>query len=64
MGPTVKSDRRMLAPDFSFAVGPMPPRSLKDYRGLRTVLLVLYSLPASQPRLTQLARRRALALPG
>ncbi len=34
----------------------MPAQSLRDYRGRRIVLLVLYTLPASRPRLAQLAR--------
>lgn len=45
----------VLAPDFSFEVGPMPARSLRDYRGRRAVLLVLYTLPASRERLAALA---------
>jgi putative copper resistance protein D len=49
------SGRDVVAPDFTFAVGPTPPRALKDYRGRRIVLLVLYSLPASRGRLTELA---------
>jgi putative copper resistance protein D len=57
MGPTIDRDRRWLvAPDFAFTVGPTPPRALKDYRG-RNVLVVLYALPGSRPRLSQLARR-------
>jgi putative copper resistance protein D len=46
----------LVAPDFSFAVGPTPPRALKDYRGRRLVLLVLYTLPDSRARLAELAR--------
>jgi len=53
---TADDRRRLVAPDFTFAVGPMPPRSLKDYRGRRLVLVVLYTLPVSRPRLDQLAR--------
>jgi len=57
MGPTVERDRRWLvAPDFTFAVGPTPPRALKDFRG-RTVLVVLYALPGSRARMSQLAGR-------
>jgi len=57
MGPEVEPDRRRLvAPDFAFAVGPTPPRALKDYRG-RIVLLVLYGLPGSRARMSQLAQR-------
>jgi putative copper export protein/mono/diheme cytochrome c family protein len=57
MGPAIERDRRWLvAPDFTFAVGPTPPRALKDYRG-RTVLVVLYALPGSRARMSQLAER-------
>jgi putative copper resistance protein D len=56
MGPTVDPGRAWLvAPDFSYAVAPAPARALRDYRGTRHVLLVLYTLPASRPRLAQLA---------
>ncbi|MGH7275475.1 MAG: CopD family protein [Candidatus Rokuibacteriota bacterium] len=56
LGPVVEPDRPWLvAPDFSFAVGPTPPRTLKEYRDRRLVLLVLYKLPGSRPRLAQLA---------
>jgi putative copper export protein/mono/diheme cytochrome c family protein/peroxiredoxin len=54
--PRVRPERpRLPAPDFSFAVGPAAPQSLKDYRG-RIVLLVFYTLPGSKPRLAQLAQ--------
>jgi putative copper resistance protein D len=57
LGPQVEPGRPWLvAPDFSFSVGPMPPQSLRDFRGRRIVLLVLYALPASRPRLVQLAQ--------
>jgi putative copper resistance protein D len=56
MSPTVDPGRAWLvAPDFSYAVAPAPPRSLRDYRGARHVLVVLYTLPASRARLAQLA---------
>lgn len=45
----------LAAPDFAFAVGPTPGRTLKDFRGRRHVFLVLFSLPESRPRLSQLA---------
>ena len=49
LGPSVEPDRPWLvAPDFTFGVGPSFSRSLKDYRGRRLVLLVLYTLPTSQ----------------
>lgn len=55
----------LVAPDFTFAVGPTPPRALKDYRGRRLVLLVLYTLPASRARLAALAQHYdGLALRG
>ena len=61
LGPRVQPDQAWLvAPDFSFAVGPTPPRALKDYRGRKIVLLVLYTLPASRPRLVQLAENQGL----
>jgi putative copper resistance protein D len=57
MGPNVDPGRAWLvAPDFSFTVAPAPARSLRDYRGQRHVLLVLYTLPASRERLAQLAQ--------
>jgi len=61
LGPVVQPDRPWLvAPDFSYAVGPTPPRALKDFRGRKIVLLVLYTLPASRPRLVQLAENQGL----
>ena len=55
LGASVEPDRPWLvAPDFSFTVGPMPARSLRDYRG-RNVVLVFYTLPASRARLERLA---------
>lgn len=57
LGPSVDPGRPWLAaPDFSYAVAPAPARSLRDYRGSRHVLLVLYTLPASRARLAQLAQ--------
>jgi copper resistance protein D len=47
---------RIVAPDASFSVGPTPARSLKDFRGVKSVLLVFYSLPDSLTRLALLAR--------
>lgn len=55
----------LVAPDFAFSVGPIPPQWLRDFRGRRIVLLVLYTLPDSRPRLVQLARNyQLLALLG
>jgi putative copper resistance protein D len=56
--PAIEPERpRIVAPDFVFAVGPTPARALKDYRGRRSVLVVVYTLPASRPRLAALAER-------
>jgi len=61
LAPVVQPDKAWLvAPDFSYAVGPTPPRALKDFRGRKIVLLVLYTLPASRPRLVQLAENQGL----
>ena len=61
LGPKVEPERPWLvAPDFAYAVGPTPPRALKDFRGRKIVLLVLYTLPASRPRLVQLAENQGL----
>ncbi len=46
----------LVAPDFTYAVGPGATRSLRDFRGRRVVLLVLFALPHSHPRLSQLAQ--------
>jgi putative copper export protein/mono/diheme cytochrome c family protein len=57
IGPQVEPDRAWLvAPDFAIAVGPLAPGALRDYRGQRMVLLVLYTLPGSRARLAKLAR--------
>jgi putative copper export protein/mono/diheme cytochrome c family protein len=56
LGPRVQPGRPdIVAPDATFAVGPTPPRSLREYRGRKLVLLVLYSLPDSRGRLAELA---------
>jgi putative copper resistance protein D len=57
IGPKVELNRASLvAPDFTIAVGPLSPGALRDYRGRRMVLLVLYTLPGSRARLAELAR--------
>jgi putative copper export protein/mono/diheme cytochrome c family protein len=62
--PVVQPERPLVvAPDFVFAVGPTPPRALKDYRGQRSVLVVLYTLPASRARLAALAERYETLVP-
>jgi putative copper resistance protein D len=57
IGPTVQPEHpRLVAPDFTYAVGPIPPQALRDFRGSRMVYLVLYTLPQSRPRMRELAR--------
>jgi putative copper export protein/mono/diheme cytochrome c family protein/peroxiredoxin len=61
LGPTIEPERPWLvAPDFAFGVGPEFSRSLKDYRGRKIVLVVLYTLPASHARLRQLSEAYGL----
>jgi putative copper resistance protein D len=57
IGDQVEPDRPwLIAPDFTVSVGPLAPGALRDYRGRRIVLIVLYTLPESGPRLADLAR--------
>jgi peroxiredoxin len=57
IGREVEPDRAWLvAPDFTISVGPLAPGALRDYRGQRMVLLVLYTLPGSRARMADLAR--------
>jgi putative copper resistance protein D len=57
LGSRVQPDRAWLAaPDFTVAIGPLAPGALRDHRGRRMVLLVLYTLPESAPRMRELAR--------
>ncbi|MBV9250041.1 MAG: CopD family protein [Acetobacteraceae bacterium] len=58
IGETVQPDDAWLAaPDFTISVGPLTPTTLRDYRGRRMVLLVLYSLPGSRERMAELAKQ-------
>jgi AhpC/TSA family len=43
-------------PDATVSVGPLQPTTLRDLRGKRMVLLVLYSLPDSRARMSELAK--------
>jgi putative copper resistance protein D len=53
----IEPDRAwLIAPDFTISVGPLAPGALRDYRGQRMVLLVLYTLPGSRARMAELAR--------
>ena len=57
LGGRIEAERAwMIAPDFTVAVGPLAPGALRDYRGRRMVLVVLYTLPGSRGRLAELAR--------
>ncbi|PWU24415.1 MAG: hypothetical protein C5B48_06475 [Candidatus Rokuibacteriota bacterium] len=47
---------RVVAPDFGFGIGFGPSETLKQQRGRGYVLLVLFTLPNSLPRLDQLDR--------
>ena len=61
LGPRIRPDDAWLAaPDFTVAVGPLAPGALRDYRGRRNVLLVVYTLPASRERMRALARSSEL----
>ena len=51
--------RPIVAPDFTFEIGRGDQETLKEQRGRYTVLLVLYTLPASQPRLAAFAEAQA-----
>jgi copper resistance protein D len=72
LGGTATPTASLVAPDFNYTTGLGEGRSLKDLRGRSIVLLVLFRLPGSLPRLGQLqdiypALRRAggeiLAIP-
>ncbi len=53
--PTVDPEPRFAAPDFAFTTGVGESHNLKDSRGERIVLLVLFTLPGSRERLVQLS---------
>ena len=57
LSPAIEPNRpRVIAPDATTVLGPLPARSLKDFRGTRSVLLVFFTLPDSKRRLDLLAR--------
>jgi peroxiredoxin len=66
VGTVVELDQAWLAaPDLTISVGPLTPTTLRDYRGKRMVLVVLYTLPGSRARMTELARQyRTLSVLG
>jgi putative copper resistance protein D len=51
----IKPLRAIVAPDFAFESADRPQESLRQLRGKAAVLLVLYTLPQSAPRLQELA---------
>jgi putative copper resistance protein D len=62
LGPVVAPRPAALAPDFTFTTGVVASeteRTLRELRGQRVVLLVLFSLPESRERLETLARVHA-----
>jgi putative copper resistance protein D len=57
IGPEVRPNGALVpAPDVTLSVGRLTPTSLRDLRGKRIALLVLYDLPGSRARMTQLAK--------
>lgn len=57
LSPAVEPNRpRVVAPDATIAIGPMPAKSLKEFRGVRSILLIFFTLPDSKRRLDVLAR--------
>jgi mono/diheme cytochrome c family protein/peroxiredoxin len=57
IGPEVKTNSALVpAPDVAISVGRLTPTSLRDFRGKRMALLVLYDLPSSRARMSQLAK--------
>jgi putative copper resistance protein D len=57
LSPAVEPNRpRVIAPDASIVMGPLPAKNLKEFRGARSVLLVFFTLPDSKRRLDVLAR--------
>ena len=55
---TVGRWRPIVAPDFTFEIGRGEQETLRDQRGRDAVLVVLYTLPASQSRLAALGIAR------
>ena len=57
IGPEVRPNSALVpAPDVTVSVGRLTPTSLRDLRGKRMALLVLYDLPGSRARMTELAK--------
>jgi putative copper export protein/mono/diheme cytochrome c family protein/peroxiredoxin len=57
IGPEVQPNSALVpAPDITVSVGRLTPTTLRDLRGKRMALLVLYDLPGSRARMTELAK--------
>lgn len=57
LGPAVQPGNAwLIPPDFTVSMGPLTPGALRDHRGRRMVVVVLYTLPESRSRLRELAR--------
>jgi copper resistance protein D len=56
LGPIATVRPAAVAPDFTFTTGVGEGRALRDWRGRGVVLLVLFTLPGSADRLTELNR--------
>jgi putative copper resistance protein D len=54
LAPIVEDEAWLVAPDFVYATARGEARALKDHRGSKIVLLVLFTLPDSLERLQQL----------
>lgn len=55
LAPVIEDRPWLVAPDFAYATGNAEPRTLKDHRGGRLVLLVIAEGPQSAVRLQRLA---------
>jgi putative copper export protein/mono/diheme cytochrome c family protein/peroxiredoxin len=59
LAPIVETEARLVAPDFLYATNRGETKALKDNRGSKIVLLVLFFLPDSRDRLLELDRNVA-----
>jgi putative copper export protein/mono/diheme cytochrome c family protein/peroxiredoxin len=55
----IEDEAWLVAPDFAYATERGETKALKDHRGSKIVLLVLFTVPSSGPRLQQLDENRA-----
>jgi putative copper resistance protein D len=59
LAPVTEEKAWLVAPDFIYATNRGDTKALKDHRGSKIVLLVLFTIPSSEPRLQQLDEHRA-----